>query len=389
MLQVALEQEVAEFLGRGHYKRGYRDNAGYRNGYKPRNLKSVNGILQVAIPQVRNTDGEFHSQLVKKLKRGSDVLNKLVTEMYVRGLSCDDVKNSFLDIFGRRIISASGVSKITGHLVEEFDSWRKRDLSKQKIIYLFLDGSYFAMRQGTTQKEGILCAYGITDDGKKILLHLGVGQKESTDAWTSFLHDMTERGLSEPLLVIHDGNPGLCKSIQEVFPRSLRQRCQVHKMRNILSKLPDNAIAEIKTQIWEVFRAKSYEEGIAKGRKLIARYRSLFPSAMECLEKDLEETLTALRFPKQHHRFIRTTNLIERTIEEEKRRTKVIPRFKTEKSCLKLVFAVLIRVSQNWQGLKMPTRIISKLDNIRREIFGNGVPIETSVRQSVVAGVSY
>ena len=387
MLQVALEQEVQEFLGRGHYKRGYRDNEGYRNGYKPRNLKSTNGILQVAVPQVRDSEEEFHSQLVKKFKNGSDSLNKLVTEMYVRGLSCADVENSFLDIFGRKIISRSGVSKITEHLTEEFDSWRKRDLSKQKIIYLFLDGSYLAMRQGTSQKEGVLCAYGITADGKKLLLHLGLGEKESTDAWRDFLHDMVERGLSAPLLVIHDGNPGLCKSIQDVFPKSHRQRCQVHKIRNILSKLPDYAIADIKPMIWEVFRAETYEEGMTKGKKLIMKYRNQYPSAMECMEKDLAETLTALKFPQQHRRFIRTTNLLERTIEEEKRRTKVIPRFKTEKSCMKLVFAVLIRASQNWQGLKVPIQVISELDEIHRDIFGSNTP--AGVQQPAVATPGY
>ena len=371
MLQVALEQEVQEFLGRGHYKRGHRINDGYRNGYKPRNLKSANGILQVAIPQVRDTDEEYHSQLVKKLKNGSDVLNKLVTEMYVRGLSCADVENSFLDIFGRKIISKSGVSKISEHLVEEFDAWRKRDLSKYNIIYLFLDGKYLAMRQGTDEKEGVLCAYGITSDGKKVLLHLALGEKESYVAWLSFLHDMTERGLNAPLLVIHDGNPGLRRSIREVFPKSRRQRCQVHKMRNILSKLPKNAIAEIKTLVQQVFYAETYEDGIIKGRRLIERFRGMYPSAMECLEKDIEECLTYLKFPKKHHRFIRTTNLLERTFGEVERRTKVVGRFPTEKSCLKLVFAVLIQVSQNWNGLRMVPDVVKKLDDIRWEIFGS------------------
>lgn len=384
MLQVALEQEVLEFLGRGHYKRGHRINDGYRNGYKPRNLKSASGSLQVAIPQVRDTDQDFHSQLVKKLKNGSDVLNKLVTEMYVRGLSCADVENSFMDIFGRKIISGSGVSKITEHLVEEFDSWRKRDLSRHKIIYLFLDGIYLAMRQGTSEKEGVLCAYGITTDGKKILLHIALGERESYPAWLSFLHEMTERGLKPPLLIIHDGNSGLRKAIREVFPKSLRQRCQVHKMRNILAKLPKHAIVEMKTLIQQVFYAESYEEGIRKGRRLIERFKNLYPSAMECLEKDLEETLTHLKFPKRHHRFIRTTNLLERTFEEGRRRTKVIPRFKTEKSCLKLVFAVLIRASQNWQGLKMIPQVIEELDKIRREILGSDIVVP-EVQQPAVA----
>jgi len=381
MIQVALEQEVQEFLGRAHYQRGYRRNLGYRNGYKPRNLKSADGILQVAIPQVRDTEEDFRSQLVKKLKNGSDILNKLVTEMYVRGLSTDDVEKTFLNIFGRSIISKSGVSKITEQVVSEFDRWRKRDLSGHNIIYLFLDGIYLAMRQGTSEKEGVLCAYGITSDGKKILLHLALGERESYDAWLSFLHDITERGLKAPLLIINDGNSGLRKAIREVFPQSLRQRCQVHKMRNILAKLPKSAAAEMKTLVQQVFYAESYEEGIGKGRRLIERFKNLYPSAMECLEKDLEETLTHLKFPKPHHRYIRTTNLLERTFEEGRRRTKVIPRFNTEKSCLKLVYAVLIRVSQNWKGIRMTPQIISELDKIRRQIFGNTGSVATEVQQ--------
>ncbi len=387
MLQVALEQEVQEFLGRAHYKRGHRINDGYRNGYKPRNLKSANGILQVAIPQVRDTDEDFRSKLVKKLKNGSDVLNKLVTEMYARGLSTDDVEKTFLKIFGRKIISRSGVSKITEHLAEELDTWRNRDLSTLKIVYLFLDGIYLAMRQGTNEKEGVLCAYGITSDGKKILLHLALGEKESYPAWLSFMHDMTERGLVSPLLIIHDGNPGLRRSIREVFPKSLRQRCQVHKMRNILSKLPKNAIDDIKPLVWKVFRAKTYEAGINKGQALIERFKELYPSAMECLDKDLEECLTVLKFPEHHHRSIRTTNLLERTFGESRRRTKVIGRFPTEKSCLKLVFAVLIRVSQNWNGIKMSTSVVEKLSKLRLEIFGGMGFVETGAGQPAVAAV--
>lgn len=371
MLQVALEREVLEFLGRSHYSRGDRLRTGYRNGYEPRNFKSANGILQVAIPQLRNTEEKFSSRLLKSLKKGSDVLERLVCEMYVRGLSTGDVQQTFEDIFGRKIISKSGVSKITQTLTADFDSWRTRDLSKHRVIYLFLDGEYFAMRQGTDEKEGVLCAYGITEEGKKIFLHIGLGERESYEAWLSFLHDMTSRGLAAPLLIIHDGNPGLRKAIREVFPKSLRQRCQVHKMRNILSKLPKNAIAQIKPLIWQVFRAKSYELGLEKGKQLIERFKGLYPSAMECLEKDLQECLTHLKFPARHHRFIRTTNLLERTIEENKRRTKVVGRFPTEKSCLKLVFAVMMRASANWIGVQILNSERDQLDKIRKQIFGN------------------
>ncbi len=379
MLQVALEQEVTEYLGREHYRRGSRSKAGYRNGYEPRNLKSANGILQVAIPQLRDTEDKFKSGLLKRLKGGSDVLSRLVTEIYVRGLSCADVENTFCDIFGRKVISRSGVSEITEQLVGEFDTWRKRDIGNLNIVYLFLDGTYVALRQGSDEKEGILCAYGITAEGKKVLLHIGLGERESYDAWLSFMHDMTVRGLNEPLLIINDGNPGLRKAVREVFPRALRQRCQVHKMRNILSKLPKDAVEMLRPLIRNVFCAAAYEEGLRKGRALIDRFKERFPSAMECLAKDLEECLTCLKFPPQHRKSIRTNNLLERVNGEIKRRTKVIPRFPTEKSGLKLIFAVLMRESSRWHGMRMTPSVTEELDALRKRISVSGVPAEEKV----------
>lgn len=369
MLQVALEKEVEEFLGRAHYQRGNGLCRGYRNGYESKKLKNTSGIFEVFTPQLRNTTQEFHSSLLERLKSGSDALNKMVLEMYVRGLSTRDIEHTFKNTFGKDVLSKSAVSEISETLSINFNVWRSRSLKELNIVYLFLDGIYFALRQGTDEKEGVLCAYGITNEGRKVLIHLDLGEKESYDAWLCFLQDMSSRGLEEPLLIIHDGNPGLKKAIREIFPSSLKQRCQVHKMRNILCKLPKKAIAEMKPLILQVFRAKSYEEGLKKGRELIARFKELYPSAMECLEKDLEECLTYLKFPIPHHRGIRSTNLLERTFEEGRRRTKVIPRFPTEESCFKLVFSALISSSSSWRGLKMTPDITIKLEKIRQEIF--------------------
>jgi len=369
MLQVALEKEVEEFLGRTHYQRGNRLRQGYRNGYEPKKLKNTNGILEVFTPQLRNTSEKFHSSLIERLKSGSDALNKMAMEMYVRGLSTGDIELLFENTFGKRILSKSAVSEISETLSINFNIWRSRSLKELNIVYLFLDGIYFALRQGTSEKEGILCAYGITLEGKKVLIHLDLGERESYDAWLCFLQDMVQRDLKEPLLVIYDGNPGLKKAIREVFPSSLKQRCQVHKMRNILSKLPRKATAELKPLILQVFRAKSYNEGLQKGKELIARFKELYPSAMESLEKDLEECLTYLKFPVLHHKSIRSTNLLERTFEEGRRRTKVIPRFPNEESCFKLVFSALISSSRSWRGLPMTPDIVIQLEKIRKEIF--------------------
>ena len=370
MLQVALEQEVEEFLGRGHYRRGSRKQEGWRNGYEPGKVKTVDGLLEVALPQLRATEGSFHSRLAQAFQGGSDVLGQMVTEIYVRGLSTRDIENMFIQTIGQRILSRSSVSRVTRCLQKDFDTWRKRDLAELKVLYLFLDAVYLALRQGTREKEGVLCAYAILENGKKVLLHLALGSRESYDAWLSFLHDMTARGLEEPPLVISDKHKGLKKAVREVFPHALKQPCLAHKMRNILCKLPKKIEKEMKPLIKQVFYASSYEEGLKLGHELIARFKGRYTSAMECLGEDLVECLTYLRFPQAHWKVIRTTNLLERTFGEGKRRTKVIPRFPTESAGLRLLYATLITASRSWKGIRMPPDIWFEIELLRREAFG-------------------
>ena len=370
MLQVAVEQEVEDYLGRAHYHRGSRQKNGWRNGYEPGKVKTADGILEIDLPQLRATEEPYHSRLARMFREGSDILGKMVTEMYVRGLSTRDVENMFIQTLGQRLLSRSGVSRITYRLQQDFDAWRKRDLSGLKVIYLFLDAIYLPLRQGTKEKEGVLCAYGILENGKKVLLHLALGSRESYDAWLCFLHDMTARGLEEPLLVTSDKHKGLKKAVREVFPHAFKQPCLAHKMRNILCKLPKKIEKEMKPLIKQVYYASSYEEGLRLGHELIARFRDRYPSAMECLEEDLEECLTYLKFPQAHWKVIRTSNLLERTFEEGRRRTKVIPRFPTESSALRLLYATLITASQSWKGIRMTPDIWWELEVLRREAFG-------------------
>jgi len=377
-LQVGIEHEVTEFLGRAHYQRRGEGLPGYRNGYEPKALKTPVGLLGLALPQTRQTAQPFRSRLVNRLGTDGAALHRLVTGMYVRGLSTRDVEGLFQDTFGQRIVSKSGVSQITAQLGESFRQWRERDLSQLNVVYLFLDAIYLAARAGTDEKEGVLAAYGLLEDGKKVLLHLALGSRESYDAWLSFLHDLTARGLQEPLLVIIDGNPGLKKALREVFPHALRQRCQVHKMRNLLAKLPRSMQAKMKRLIHQVFYAASCDEGLRRGRALIARFKGRYPSAMACLEEDLEACLVHLKFPKEHWVRIRTTNLLERTFGEGRRRTKVIGRFPTEAACLQLLYATLITASHTWRGVVMTPAILRQLDAIRQELFPMNHAVQVS-----------
>ncbi len=366
LLQVGLEEQVAAFFGRGHYERTPAAQPGWRNGYGAHTLKTEAGPLALRPPKVRATTAAFRVQLPAGWAQTTPELRALVTRAYVRGLSDRDVEGLYAEVFGGTF-SKSAVSRATAKLQAEFDGWRTRDLTELQVVYLFLDGQFHAARSGTSEKEGILAAYALLEDGRAVLLHLGLGPRESTDAWVAFLHDLTARGLPEPLLLILDGNPGLLRAVKQVFPRVRRQRCQVHKMRNILAKLPRLAQRELKPLLQQVFLAPDHRTALRRGKALLARFRARFPSAMECLEKDLEECLTYLCFPVEHRRRIRTTNLLERTFGESRRRTKVIPRFPGERACLTLLFATLITAAEKWRGVRMTPRILRALDALRPE----------------------
>jgi transposase-like protein len=365
MLQVAIEAEATAFLGRGHYRRGDRQRVGWRNGYEPKSVQSEAGALELAVPPLRGTEDTFRPTVVDRLRTRTADLENLVRGMYVRGLSTQDVSALYHDTFGASRLSKSTVSRVTQQLNQDFDAWRRRDLSDLSVVYLFLDGQYHAARQGSDEKEGVLSAYALLEDGRPVLLHLDLGPRESYDAWLSFLQDLVARGLGDPLLVVMDGAPGLVKAVKRGWPRAYRQRCQVHKMRNILAKLPRLMQAKMKGLVRQIFLAPTYAAAVKRGRDLIAKFKDRYPAAMECLERDLEECVTHLRFPEAHHQRIRTTNRLERLNGESRRRTKVIPRFPTERSCLSLLCASLITASKHWRGIPMTASHVKQLQQLR------------------------
>jgi len=368
MLQVAIEAEATAFLGREHYRRGERQRVGWRNGYEPKHVQSEAGMLELAMPQLRGTDETFRPAIADRLRTRTADLEGLVRGMYVRGLSTQDVSALYRDTFGASRLSKSTVSRVTQQLNQDFDVWRRRDLSDLPVAYLFLDGQYHAARQGSDEKEGVLSGYALLEDGRPVLLHLDLGPRESYDAWLSFLQDLVARGLREPLLIVMDGAPGLVKAVKRVWPRAYRQRCLAHKMRNIVAKLPRLMQAKMKGLVHQVFGAPTYAAALKRGRDLIAKFKDRYPAAMECVERDLEECVTYLRFPEAHHPRIRTTNRLERLNGESRRRTKVIPRFPTERSCLSLLYASLITASKHWRGIPMTVSNVKQLQQLRAAI---------------------
>jgi transposase-like protein len=374
MLQHAVEVEVADFLGRPYYCNDPSTTVqrGRRNGYENHTVLTGEGPVQIQVPQVRDLpegSERFTSKVLDAYASRTETLDELVTRMYVLGMSTRDIETAFSDVLSGSRVSRSTVSRITERLAEDLEAFRKRNLSEEDILYLFLDGTYVKYRVESERKEPVLTAYGISDTGRKVLLHVGPGHRESYENWKAFLQEMVRRGLKTPLLTVTDGNPGVLRAVEEVFPLGLRQRCQKHKMNNILGKAPKEAWAMLKKEILKAFHAENYEEGLKIGREVIQRFKDRFPSAMACLQEDLLACLEVLRLPKEHHQKVRTTNLLERLFEENRRRVKTIPHFFAEKAGMKLVYATLLAVSQKWRGVRMDAFIGKQIDDLWETVF--------------------
>ena len=374
LLNRALEEERTDFLGRGRYERTglpaeAAERTGYRNGYKPGHVDTAEGRVGLAIPQVRQTPEPFQPQTLAAVRGRSDELERLVVEMYARGLSTRDIEDSFRDReTGACTLSRTAVSEITEALWHEYEAFQQRDLAEFAVLYVFLDAVFEPLRRQGRTREGVLCAWGICEDGRKVLLHLALGNTESYESWRDFLRDLVARGLPIPLSITTDGAPGLLRAVEEVWAKSLRIRCWAHKMRNVLAKVPEEAQAEVKAFLKTVRDAPTPEAGRQAAADLLSRYTSRFPAAMRSFSDDLEASLAHLELPLAHRKYVRTTNLIERSFEEERRRTKILPRFWSEHSGLKLVFAVLWRASARWQRVRISALERKQLDLLRARL---------------------
>lgn len=388
--QSVIEEIVCEELGRDRYQRRTGDSPeGYRNGWQqPRTLKTSLGPVELQRPKLRHAHAALCDQLFGQGVSRTNALETLVISCWVRGLSDRDVEAMLAEVFGEQAtISRSTVSRICQRLRAEFDAWCRRDLTGVRIDYLYLDGSFFKMHP-KTRAEPVLAAWGIDADGHAVFLGLGPGAAESTDAWRGFLQDLGDRGLGAPLLVISDGGKGLGAAIECCFPASLHQRCLVHVCRNLIAKVPIHAQDQVKGDYWAIFDQIQAEDQAAvaearrRAQRFIAKWTPLYPAAVACVADNLEALVVHLRFPAEHHKRIRHSNLIERTFGETRRRVKVIGRLPGEQSCLSLVWAVLDRASKGWRGLTMTPKALRRLQDLRRELLGQPRP---SAPEEVIA----
>lgn len=369
ILSVALEEEVTAFLERRRYERKAEGRAtGYRNGHRKRGLMSGSGRIEVSVPRVSDSGEAFRSRMIDAWQRRSRTLDEVIPLLYVEGLSTRDFRRALGPLWGESGLSPSSVSRANRALKESFNNWRRRDLCLEEILYLFLDGIYLGVRGRSREKEAILAAHGINREGKRVVLHLSLGGRESAESWKGAVNDLVERGLKPPQLIVSDGNPGLLRAIQDIWPQVPRQRCVVHRMRNILARIPKKRQAEVKKAIHRIFYAACLDDAKGEARQFLSRYGNEFPMAMEVLAKHLEECLTFYRFPQRHWKYIRTSNVLERAFKEVKRRTRVVGRFPTETSALMMVFGVLEEKKLKWQKVAMRAEDIAWIEETTRSL---------------------
>lgn len=377
LLQSALEAEVTAFLGRDRYARVASTEdarAGMRNGYCATTVKTTAGPVTLDRPKLRGTTERFASQLFGTHVTKTNALETLVIASFVRGLSVRDVEAALAEALGEQAaVSRSTVSRICEEIKDQFETWSRRRLDDVTLDYLFLDGSHFKYHANAAA-EPVLAGWGIDVDGKPVFVGLAAAAGESGQAWASFLTDLGERGLACPLLVISDGAPGLISAVETTMTAALRQRCLIHRARNLLAKVSKGAQAEVKADYWAIFNVP---ETIQPGPDAVTfvqaridafatRWRDSYPAAVRCLLDDRDSLTVYLRFPREHWQRIRHSNFIERTFGETRRRVKVIGRLPGEHSCLSLVWAVLDRASTGWRGFTMTADGLRLLQDLRR-----------------------
>ena len=382
VVQELLEGEQADYLGgRGRYQRRSEGQVGSRNGYEPARVRTAEGAFEVAVPQVRGAGEPFRSSLMGFLDGNSQVLERLVGEMYARGLSTRDVEDAFRDATGQLLISKSAVSEITDRLWEDYQAVIARDLSEISVEYLFVDAVFESLRRHGA-KEAVLVGWCIASDGRKHLLHLAVGNKESQTCWTEFFRSMLGRGMRAPTTVTSDGAPGLINAITACFPASIRIRCWFHRLGNIRAKLPDETAGEVLAHLYAVRDAPTLDAARAAADRFINTCGRDYPAAVACFTDDLDALLAIHRVPVRHRIRVRTTNLAERSFVEERRRTKVIPRFPDEKAAIKLVFATMIRAADRWCRVSISDLERHQLTLLRAELGLDPPPPNTKNRKT-------
>jgi putative transposase len=352
-LMSVLEEEVTAFIGAQPYERT-QQRRDQRNGHYTRDLETSMGqIEELPVPRTR---GGYRTQLFERYHRRRDELDQAIGEMFVKGVSTRKVGQVIETLTGSHP-SASTVSRVFHTLEAEYEQWKTRRL-EERYAYAFADGTYFTVIYNDEGcKMPILAVVGISESGEREVLAFRVGDRENEQAWKDLFDDLKARGVKEIGLWISDGNQAMLNAITKKFPTSARQRCVVHKMDNVLSYIPTKQQEQIKPELRALFYQQDRQAADQAIAAFIEKYQKVYPTAIACLQRDLEACLTFYSFPKKHWKTIRTNNVMERLFGEVKRRSHTMAAaFRNEDSCLLLFYAVIRSLKFNQLTMPAPAQ---------------------------------
>ena len=344
VLQEVLEQEMTDVLGaeKGERSPG---RLGYRSGYYSRGLVTRVGKLELRIPQDRQ--GQFSTQIFERYQRSEKALVSALAEMYIQGVSTRKVKAITEELCGHAF-SASAISAVNKTLDESLERFAKRPL-EEAYPYLVLDARYEKVRQdGVIRSQAVQIAIGINDEGRRQILAVELANRESQTSWKEVLLDLKSRGLRGVEFVVSDDHPGLKRAIAEVIPEAVWQRCYVHFLRNALDHLPRKAVDDCLQELRWLYDRRDLAEAQKDLAQWLERWGQKYPKLCEWVEENIGETLTFYQLPLQHHKHMKSTNMLERFNEEIKRRTRVVRIFPNEASCLRLIRAMAAETHEDW-----------------------------------------
>jgi len=387
LLAQAIEAEVATHL-QVHEGSQLPDGrrAVVRNGYLPkRTVQTGIGDVPVQVPKVRDREGlgrKFASSLVPPFLKRSRSISELLPVLYLKGISTGDFEEALEALLGREAggLSSSTISRLKKVWEAEFQEWKTRDLSHKNYVYIWADGVYFGVRSNDA-KACMLVMIGVTALGRKELISVDLGYKESAQHWQDIMRNLKEAGLKHPpKLVIADGAPGFWSAVKQEWPSAKHQRCWVHKTANVLAKLPESVQKPAKASLHQIWQAPTKKDALSAYNRMVDIFEGKYPNAMKCLIKDKDEMLAFYDFPAKHWHHIRTTNPIESVFATVRLRSNKVKNCVSEATLSSMVFKLTQSAEKRW----MRIRGFDELENVIQGVnFVDGIaqnmPQETSV----------
>jgi len=360
MIAAALEVEVEHYVGALRHLRDETDHAlVVRNGksHHERTISMGAGSVRIRAPRVndRRPKHRFTSKILPPYMRRSPRLHEAVPVLYLRGLSTGDFSEALEALLGTEVagFSATTVTRLLSVWQEEYKAWRKRSLAGKDYVYIWADGVYFNVR---LEEDRLACLVivGVLPDGRKEVIALEDGYRESTESWASVLRDLKRRGMAPPVLAMGDGNLGFWAALRDVFPKTKEQRCWKHKLANVLDKLPKRLQAKAKEQLHEIMYAPDRASAVEEIDVFKTEYDARYSKAVETLTKDQDRMLTFYDFPAEHWLHLRTTNPIESSFATVKSRTRKTKGAGSRKAGLAMAWKLLLAAEQRWRKVNAP-----------------------------------